>query len=212
MLQSELGRPWQELFITLTPEPIAAASLGQVYKGTLANGDTVAVKVGSSAAGGGLQWAAALPAAGVAGCQGARACARTCGGCKPPGQEGGHNAVAAQCCWCGLVSIHVAATSGPLSGENLHAPPLGLRRRRTPPPAAHTTTHSTYKHAQHISPRAAHPPAPAPLLTPGAAPSGAGDRHHRPLHHPPPGHLPAPLPRSHHRRGGAAGRVGGALL
>ena len=37
--------PWQELYAELTPEPIAAASLGQVYKGRLKTGEEVAVKV-----------------------------------------------------------------------------------------------------------------------------------------------------------------------
>ncbi|KAL4452695.1 hypothetical protein ABPG75_008357 [Micractinium tetrahymenae] len=46
VLSSELGRPWQEVYSELTPEPIAAASLGQVYKGTLrSTGEAVAVKV-----------------------------------------------------------------------------------------------------------------------------------------------------------------------
>jgi hypothetical protein len=45
LLEEELGAPWQKLFATLTPEPIAAASLGQVYKGTLSTGESVAVKV-----------------------------------------------------------------------------------------------------------------------------------------------------------------------
>jgi len=46
LIETELGAPWTEFYETLSPEPIAAASLGQVYKGTLkSNGDTVAVKV-----------------------------------------------------------------------------------------------------------------------------------------------------------------------
>ena len=45
VVKDELGRPWQELYAELTPEPIAAASLGQVYKGKLKTGETVAVKV-----------------------------------------------------------------------------------------------------------------------------------------------------------------------
>lgn len=45
LIRSELGTPWQELYETLTPQPIAAASLGQVYKGTLKTGEEVAVKV-----------------------------------------------------------------------------------------------------------------------------------------------------------------------
>lgn len=34
-----------QVYAELTPEPIAAASLGQVYKGRLNSGETVAVKV-----------------------------------------------------------------------------------------------------------------------------------------------------------------------
>lgn len=45
LLEDELGKPWQELYAELTPEPIAAASLGQVYKGRLKTGEQVAVKV-----------------------------------------------------------------------------------------------------------------------------------------------------------------------
>ena len=44
-IEEELGRPPQELYAQLTPEPIAAASLGQVYKGQLHTGEWVAVKV-----------------------------------------------------------------------------------------------------------------------------------------------------------------------
>lgn len=32
-IQDELGAPWQELYAELTPNPIAAASLGQVRTG-----------------------------------------------------------------------------------------------------------------------------------------------------------------------------------
>ena len=45
MLEQELGRPWQEIYSELSPEPIAAASLGQVYRGKLMTGEEVAVKV-----------------------------------------------------------------------------------------------------------------------------------------------------------------------
>jgi aarF domain-containing kinase len=30
LLEEELGAPWQEIYAELSPEPIAAASLGQV--------------------------------------------------------------------------------------------------------------------------------------------------------------------------------------
>jgi aarF domain-containing kinase len=45
LLEQELGRPWTEIYSELTPEPIAAASLGQVYRGKLMTGEEVAVKV-----------------------------------------------------------------------------------------------------------------------------------------------------------------------
>ena len=45
-IEKELGRPVDEVFSEITPEPVAAASLGQVYKATLREtGETVAVKV-----------------------------------------------------------------------------------------------------------------------------------------------------------------------
>jgi len=45
LLEAELGKPWQEIYSELSEEPIAAASLGQVYKGRLLTGEPVAVKV-----------------------------------------------------------------------------------------------------------------------------------------------------------------------
>ncbi len=44
-IEEELGLPPESIYTELTPNPIAAASLGQVYKGKLKTGDTVAVKV-----------------------------------------------------------------------------------------------------------------------------------------------------------------------
>ncbi|CAK9230427.1 unnamed protein product [Sphagnum jensenii] len=45
LIEEELG-PWQEIYSELSPSPIAAASLGQVYKGRLhETGELVAVKV-----------------------------------------------------------------------------------------------------------------------------------------------------------------------
>lgn len=45
-IERELGRSIDDLFTSITPEPIAAASLGQVYKATLRDtGELVAVKV-----------------------------------------------------------------------------------------------------------------------------------------------------------------------
>ncbi|WIA38860.1 hypothetical protein OEZ86_002136 [Tetradesmus obliquus] len=46
VIEAELGLPWGAVFSSLSASPVAAASLGQVYKGTLAsNGAEVAVKV-----------------------------------------------------------------------------------------------------------------------------------------------------------------------
>ncbi|KAJ8906355.1 hypothetical protein NDN08_002848 [Rhodosorus marinus] len=46
MIEEELGRPANEIFKDMSPNPIAAASLGQVYKARLAEtGEAVAVKV-----------------------------------------------------------------------------------------------------------------------------------------------------------------------
>ncbi|NET25628.1 AarF/ABC1/UbiB kinase family protein [Okeania sp. SIO1I7] len=44
-IEEELGFPPEEIYAELTPNPIAAASLGQVYKGKLKTGEAVAVKV-----------------------------------------------------------------------------------------------------------------------------------------------------------------------
>jgi predicted unusual protein kinase regulating ubiquinone biosynthesis (AarF/ABC1/UbiB family) len=44
-IEEELGAPPQEIYAELSPQPIAAASLGQVYQGRLKTGEKVAVKV-----------------------------------------------------------------------------------------------------------------------------------------------------------------------
>ncbi len=44
-IQEELGDHPAQIYAELTPQPVAAASLGQVYKGKLKTGETVAVKV-----------------------------------------------------------------------------------------------------------------------------------------------------------------------
>lgn len=45
-IEKELGRPLESMYSSITASPIAAASLGQVYKAKLrSTGDTVAVKV-----------------------------------------------------------------------------------------------------------------------------------------------------------------------
>lgn len=46
LIESQLGRPLESMYSHITSQPVAAASLGQVYKATLAaTGETVAVKV-----------------------------------------------------------------------------------------------------------------------------------------------------------------------
>lgn len=45
VVEAELGRPREEAFATFAPEPLAAASIGQVHEATLADGRRVAVKV-----------------------------------------------------------------------------------------------------------------------------------------------------------------------
>ncbi|MBH8556315.1 AarF/ABC1/UbiB kinase family protein [Nostocaceae cyanobacterium CENA357] len=44
-IEEELGAPPEEVYAELSPQPIAAASLGQVYRGKLQTGEEVAVKV-----------------------------------------------------------------------------------------------------------------------------------------------------------------------
>lgn len=45
VITQELGRSPEEVFATITPEPLGAASLGQVYAATLADGTEVVIKV-----------------------------------------------------------------------------------------------------------------------------------------------------------------------
>ncbi|MBW4665056.1 MAG: AarF/ABC1/UbiB kinase family protein [Chroococcus sp. CMT-3BRIN-NPC107] len=44
-IEKELGRPLEEIYSEITPNPVAAASLGQVYQARLHTGEEVAVKV-----------------------------------------------------------------------------------------------------------------------------------------------------------------------
>ncbi|MFB6275275.1 MAG: ABC1 kinase family protein [Halothece sp.] len=44
-IEEELGSPPEEIYAEISPDPVAAASLGQVYKGKLKSGEAVAIKV-----------------------------------------------------------------------------------------------------------------------------------------------------------------------
>ena len=45
VMEEELGVPWEDVFETIDPEPLAAGTIGQVHRATLADGDRVVVKV-----------------------------------------------------------------------------------------------------------------------------------------------------------------------
>lgn len=45
IVENELGKPFNEVFVNFSEAPVAAASLAQVYKATLTTGEEVAVKV-----------------------------------------------------------------------------------------------------------------------------------------------------------------------
>jgi ubiquinone biosynthesis protein len=45
VIRAELGRPLEEVFASFEDEPVAAASLSQVYRAVLKSGETVAIKV-----------------------------------------------------------------------------------------------------------------------------------------------------------------------
>ena len=44
-MEQELGVPWEDVFDHIEPEPLAAGTIAQVHRATLANGDEVVVKV-----------------------------------------------------------------------------------------------------------------------------------------------------------------------
>lgn len=45
VMEEELGVPWEDVFATIDPQPLAAGTIGQVHRATLENGDRVVVKV-----------------------------------------------------------------------------------------------------------------------------------------------------------------------
>ena len=45
VMEAELGVPWEDVFETIEPKPLAAGTIGQVHRATLENGDRVVVKV-----------------------------------------------------------------------------------------------------------------------------------------------------------------------
>jgi predicted unusual protein kinase regulating ubiquinone biosynthesis (AarF/ABC1/UbiB family)/nucleotide-binding universal stress UspA family protein len=45
VMEQELGVPWEDVFDSIDPEPLAAGTIGQVHKATLESGERVVVKV-----------------------------------------------------------------------------------------------------------------------------------------------------------------------
>jgi ubiquinone biosynthesis protein len=45
VMERELGVPWEDVFATIDPQPLAAGTIGQVHRATLERGDRVVVKV-----------------------------------------------------------------------------------------------------------------------------------------------------------------------
>jgi ubiquinone biosynthesis protein len=45
VMEAELGVPWEDVFETIEPEPLAAGTIGQVHRATLETGERVVVKV-----------------------------------------------------------------------------------------------------------------------------------------------------------------------
>jgi ubiquinone biosynthesis protein len=45
VMETELGVPWEDVFDSIDPEPLAAGTIGQVHRATLADGERVVVKV-----------------------------------------------------------------------------------------------------------------------------------------------------------------------
>src|SRR5216110_2590468 len=45
VMEEELGVPWEDVFESIDPEPLAAGTIGQVHRATLESGERVVVKV-----------------------------------------------------------------------------------------------------------------------------------------------------------------------
>src|SRR5205814_4160925 len=45
VMEEELGVPWEDVFASIDPEPLAAGTIGQVHRATLEDGERVVVKV-----------------------------------------------------------------------------------------------------------------------------------------------------------------------
>ena len=45
VMEEELGVPWEDVFASIEPEPLAAGTIGQVHRAVLDNGERVVVKV-----------------------------------------------------------------------------------------------------------------------------------------------------------------------
>ena len=53
VMEEELGVPWEDVFASIDPEPLAAGTIGQVHAATLESGERVVVKVQRHGRGGG---------------------------------------------------------------------------------------------------------------------------------------------------------------
>src|SRR5207247_2667207 len=45
VMEQELGVPWEDVFASIEPEPLAAGTIGQVHRAVLEDGERVVVKV-----------------------------------------------------------------------------------------------------------------------------------------------------------------------
>jgi ubiquinone biosynthesis protein len=55
VMEQELGVPWEDVFATIDPSPLAAGTIGQVHRASLVSGDRVVVKVQRPSAAGEIE-------------------------------------------------------------------------------------------------------------------------------------------------------------
>jgi len=55
VMEQELGVPWEDVFATIDPAPLAAGTIGQVHRATLVSGERVVVKVQRPSAAGAIE-------------------------------------------------------------------------------------------------------------------------------------------------------------